>query len=264
MQKRHLDRERYFLEQSVTSEKYYMPFITKHLAITSSSRVLEVGCGEGGNLLPFTKLGCEVCGIDQSEVQIRRAKKNLNSDQKNSICLINADFLQLSPPETEQRLFDVILLHDVIEHIEIPQKAEFLQKISCWLKADGVLFVGFPPWQMPFGGHQQICQSKIVSTIPFMHLMPTSLYRSYLKICGESDGCVSELLSIKRSRTTIEFFEGLVLSNAYSVVDKVFWFINPHYEVKFGLSPRRIYSFLGRIPRIRNYFITSCFYLLKL
>ena len=49
MQERHSDRERYFDEQARTTEKYYIPYIRK-CCPELPQEVLEVGCGEGGNL----------------------------------------------------------------------------------------------------------------------------------------------------------------------------------------------------------------------
>ena len=49
MQKRHTDRESYFDEQSQTSKNYYIPYI-KEVIGHIPDKVLEVGCGEGGNL----------------------------------------------------------------------------------------------------------------------------------------------------------------------------------------------------------------------
>ena len=48
MQKRHTDRESYFDEQSQTSKNYYIPYI-KEVIGHIPDKVLEVGCGEGGN-----------------------------------------------------------------------------------------------------------------------------------------------------------------------------------------------------------------------
>ena len=39
-----------------------------------SDKVLEVGCGEGGNLLPFAKAGCRVMGVDIDAMRIEQAR----------------------------------------------------------------------------------------------------------------------------------------------------------------------------------------------
>ncbi len=74
MQERHINRGKYFEEQSFTTEKYVIPFIQTFKNIDEQTSVLEIGCGEGGNLAPFAKKGCKrVLGIDMSEKKIQNA-----------------------------------------------------------------------------------------------------------------------------------------------------------------------------------------------
>lgn len=73
MQPRHVDRRRYFHELAKTSESFYVDYVSKHKAIKDSVRILEIGCGEGGNLLPFARLGAVVVGVDISEERIEQA-----------------------------------------------------------------------------------------------------------------------------------------------------------------------------------------------
>lgn len=80
---------------------------------------------------------------------------------------------------------------------------------------------------------------------------------------GENEDCIKELLSIKETRTPIELFERLVRKNRIIVVDRQLFFINPHYEIKFGLMPRKLSAIIAGIPYLRNFFTTSCFYILK-
>lgn len=51
-----------------------MDYVKKYKTIDSVTRVLEVGCGEGGNLLPFARLGAKVVGVDLSETRIEQAR----------------------------------------------------------------------------------------------------------------------------------------------------------------------------------------------
>lgn len=126
-----------------------------------------------------------------------------------------------------------------------------------------MIFISFPAWQMPFGGHQQICKSFILSHLPFFHLLPTKLYRFILKLFNESDACVRELMSIKQTQCSIETFEKEVCNAQLTITNRTFYFINPHYETKFNLRPRLLNTHLSHIPYIRNYFTTSCFYILS-
>ena len=74
MQERHKNRKLYFDEQSYTTAKYVIPYISKFKKIDSNTKVLEIGCGEGGNLKPFVDMGCQCVGIDLNEQQIRNAE----------------------------------------------------------------------------------------------------------------------------------------------------------------------------------------------
>jgi len=262
MNSRYVDRERYFNELARTSEEYYVDYIKACKSFGPGSRVLEVGCGEGGNLLPFARMGCYVRGMDMSANKIANARKFF---AKNGVKgeFHAGDFLA-GKSSSGQDLFDIVLVHDVIEHIEPEMKGDFFRVLRSYVKDDGIVFFGFPAWQMPFGGHQQACGSRICSKIPFVHLLPAPVYGACLRMFGEERGKIEELMSIKRSRMTPELFERLAEGNGYKVLGRTLWLISPHYEVKFGLRPRKLWGWMARLPYVRNYFSTSCFYLLTL
>lgn len=257
MQNRHLDRYTYFCELAKTSQDFYLSYLGMFISITPKINVLEIGCGEGGNLLPFAQKGCSVMGIDICYNRIEEAKSFFK--KKNQLgTFICGDFLE----EMIQGHFDIILIHDVIEHINPSQKRSFILKAKLLLKTNGIIFFGFPAWQMPFGGHQQICRNKIISHIPFIHLIPTYLYKHILKACNESENCINELLNIKKDKVSIEFFESIIKGLNLGIVDRCLWFINPHYKQKFNLKPRKMPPVIEKIPYIRNFFCTSCFYVI--
>ena len=257
MQKRHIDRLQYFRELAQTRERYCLPYIKDFLDMAGPISILEVGCGDGGNLLHFAKIGYEVVGVDISANRINDAKSFFEQENANAkfIC---SDILKLNGYKS---YFDLVICHDVIEHIG--NKQEMLSRIECFLKPKGLLFIGFPAWQMPFGGHQQICHSKLLSITPFFHMLPPNLYKYILSLGGENVECINELLSIKSTKITIELFEKLVAQTSFDIVDRRLYFVNPHYEVKFGLKPRRLLKPLSEMSYIRNFFSTSCFYILK-
>lgn len=116
---------------------------------------------------------------------------------------------------------------------------------------------------MPFGGHQQIARSKIISHMPFIHLLPRILYKWILELFSEQESTVKELLTIKYTRCTIEMFRRVVKQTDYQIVNEQLYFINPHYKIKFGLTPHKLNKTIACIPFIRNVFSTSCFYLIK-
>ena len=73
MQQRHIDRYSYFNELAITSRDFYIDYLEKFVAIKRGMNILEIGCGEGGNLLPFAEKECNVTGIDRSEERISQA-----------------------------------------------------------------------------------------------------------------------------------------------------------------------------------------------
>jgi 2-polyprenyl-3-methyl-5-hydroxy-6-metoxy-1,4-benzoquinol methylase len=256
MQERHTDRSRYFEEQARTTEKYYIPYLISHIG-PPADKVLEVGCGEGGNLLPFARMGCEVTGVDFAVGRIEEAKEFFaRHGQRGEF--VAADVLTM---QTSGRRFPLIIVHDVIEHIA--DKAGFLGVLRDILSVGGRIFIAFPSWRMPFGGHQQIARGRVVSHLPFVHLLPMFLYRAFLHMMGERTDVVEELSEIKRTRCTINGFIRLVRLSGLRVVDRQLYFINPHYETKFGLRPRRLWNWLALTPFLRDYFTTTCFFIVE-
>ena len=136
-------------------------------------------------------------------------------------------------------------------------------KAASLLHTQGIIYVGFPPWQMPFGGHQQIAHDKYLSRMPFIHLLPAPLYRKILIKRGENKVAVEELMDIKECGTSIELFKKTVSSTHLKISDEIFYFINPHYETKFGLKPRKLVTAISLLPWIRNFFTTSYFCILS-
>lgn len=257
---RYTDRRRYFTELAGTSEEFLLPYIEGFKFVGEGVSVLEIGCGEGGNLLPFARRGCKVRGTDIAPGKIENASRffaemGLEGD------FACEDFLSCDLTRQRGR-YDIVILHDVIEHIEPPYKAQFIRRAAECLADDGLMMVAFPAWQMPFGGHQQICRSKVCKTLPFMHLLPMKVYLGYLRLFGENEERLREQASIKRSKMTVESFTRLVEGESLVLHDRLLWLINPHYKAKFHLPAARLVKPFSSIPYLRNFFSTSCFFIL--
>ena len=260
MQKRHLDPLQYINEQIITTQKYIVPFIQQVKQIDASLQVLEIGCGEAGNLKPFLDLGCKCTGVDFSTHKIEKGREFFSTHPfAKNIRLISEDIYKTKEFHAQ---FDIVIIRDVIEHIHDQDK--FLVLLKDLMTPNGVVFFAFPPWQNPFGGHQQICESKFLSSLPYYHLLPVPLYRTVLKMFGESEGKISGLLEIKETGISLERFERLFKKNGYIEKLRTIYFINPNYEVKFGIKPRKLTKLLREIPYLRNYISTCGYYLLGL
>jgi len=260
MQKRHLDPLQYINEQIITTQKYIVPFIQQVKQIDASLQVLEIGCGEAGNLKPFLDLGCKCTGVDFSTHKIEKGRAFFSTHPfAKNIRLISEDIYKTKEFHAQ---FDIVIIRDVIEHIHDQDK--FLVLLKDLMTPNGVVFFAFPPWQNPFGGHQQICESKFLSSLPYYHLLPVPLYRTVLKMFGESEGKIDGLLEIKETGISLERFERLFKKNGYIEKLRTIYFINPNYEVKFGIKPRKLTKLLREIPYLRNYISTCGYYLLGL
>ncbi len=255
MQERHINRERYFKEQSFTTKKYVIPYISEVIAITSETSVLEIGCGEGGNLLPFIEMGCKVAGVDILDNKIANGIEYYKDHpQKNNLELIAQDIYQIKG--YGGFVFDLIIMSDTIEHI--PDQDRFLEHVKSFLKPEGIIFFAFPPWRMPFGGHQQICHHKWLSKLPYFHILPEFLYRRTLTLFGEAEVTIQDLIDIKNTRLSIATFHKILRNRGFKIKKQDYYMINPNYEVKFGLQPKKLPGFMA-IPFLKDFYTTAVY-----
>lgn len=257
---RRANRERYFKEQDYTTEKYVVPYIEQLKQLNGDARVLEIGCGEGGNLKYFVSHGYDVVGVDLNEAQIDRAKQYLDKycNEPANLALIKEDIYNMNLKDIGK--FDLIMMRDVIEHI--PNQEKFIAFLHNFVKPDGIIYFGFPPWYMPFGGHQQGCKSILRKT-PYFHILPSFLYKGMMKVFGETDKRIYSLLETKSTGISIERFKRIVKRSNWEILDETIYFINPNYEIKFNLQPRKQNILLARIPFLRNFVSTCAYYIIK-
>lgn len=129
-----------------------------------------------------------------------------------------------------------------------------------FLKPTGVFFIGFPPWQNPFGGHQQVVGNKFLSHLPWFHLLPRGMYERILRRGGVNP---QGLLEIKDTGISLERLNKIIKREGYTILEEILFFINPNYEVKFKLKPRKLWKLLN-IPYIRNFYTTCGYYLISI
>ena len=255
----HGDRKRYFDIQVENTRKYVIPFIETTKPVVPGTRVLEIGCGEAGVLKAFTEIGCVGVGVELEEGRLVNARDWMKEElAAGKISFVSKDIYKVNVEEELNGKFDIIILKDVIEHIH--NQPKLIGWMKNLLNKDGVIFFGFPPWQMPFGGHQQVMKSKFLSKLPYFHLLPFGLYEGILKLAKEN---VPEFAEIKETRISIERFEKIVGETGYSIANKTHYLINPIYEYKFGWKPKKQTGFIKAIPWVRNFFTTCVYYLIS-
>ncbi|MBP9932952.1 MAG: methyltransferase domain-containing protein, partial [Chitinophagaceae bacterium] len=245
--------------QVENARDYVIPFIEQKLQLASGMRVLEVGCGEGGVLKPFFDLGLVTLGVDLDQPRLDLAEDFLSNEiSTGKMVFLNQNILEKSFTDQYSGHFDLIILKDVIEHIH--GQETFIPFLGTLLRPGGQIFFGFPPWYMPFGGHQQIAKGKWTSKLPWYHLLPMSWYVAILKWGGEGQHAVDSLIDVKQTGISIERFERICKQSGFRIIERQWFLINPIYRFKFGLKPRKQFYLLGLIPFFRNFWTTCAYY----
>ncbi|MEZ4910181.1 MAG: class I SAM-dependent methyltransferase [Saprospiraceae bacterium] len=257
----HKDKKRYFDIQVTVTLEEIIPFIGKYKSIDDNSRVLEVGCGEAGVLKAFLQQGCTGVGVELAESRVKDAQHFLSKEINDGKARIVNENIYDSVQSKSLGHFDIIILKDVIEHI--PDQMRFIDTLHALLKDDGVIFFAYPPWWMPFGGHQQIASSKYLRAWPWLHLAPKKLYHSILRWCNEKPATIHELMDVYATGINIETMYRILKIHHFTIIDEVFWFFNPIYKFKFGLRQRKVWPILTRIPLLRNFYTTAHYIIFK-
>lgn len=244
-------------QQYQTAKHYIIPWISLYKPISSKLRVLDVGCGEGGVLRAFGELECTGVGIDLNPNAIELARFFAKEDGfQTKLQFLHQNIYELDGGEA----FDVIIFKDSLEHI--PNQGQILAHVRRFLRSDGVVFVGFPPWLMPFGGHQQVLPVRFWAFLPYYHLLPASLYRLCLRLATKDEALIAELLELKALGLFTHRFEAMASQAGYRIIARKLWLISPIYRYKFGLRPTAQSQWLAKIPYLRDFISTAAYYLL--
>ncbi len=254
------DKATYFDIQYKNAKSSILPFIQAFYEQGIPARVLEIGSAEGGVLKAFVEQGSIGLGVELSPSRVKLAKEFQSEAIENGrLNFISKDIHAFEMEEQDK--FDLIILKDVIEHIHDQEK--FMKRVGDFLAEGGYIFFGFPAWRMPYGGHQQICVSKIASKLPYYHLLPRSMYATVLKAFGESPKMIENLLEIKDTRISTARFEKLCRKNNFVRVERTKYFVAPIYFYKFGYKTRKLWNWLGVIPWINDFFTFQSYYLVR-
>lgn len=122
--------------------------ILDHFYSREKGRILEVGCGSGGNLHMLSSYG------DVFAMELDDEAKNIANCR--NICNVKKGSLPDNIPFDEG--FDLICMLDVLEHIDNDYAA--LQSIEKKLNENGMLIITVPAYKFLWSAHDMVCHHK--------------------------------------------------------------------------------------------------------
>lgn len=107
------------------------------LAKEQNRPILELGCGTGRLLMPLSKLGLPLVGLDNSDPMLALARERVGAMAH--VGLVSADMTQFALP---QQSFGLCLIsYNTLTHLNLSQIKTTLTCIKRHLLADGVLVI---------------------------------------------------------------------------------------------------------------------------
>ncbi|MBU7581628.1 MAG: class I SAM-dependent methyltransferase [Nostoc sp. TH1S01] len=122
--------------------------LIRQLKLPKNAKILEAGCGTGGNLSMLARYG-EVAAIELDEMACQLANER-------RITTVKQGSLPDQIPFNEQ--YDLIVILDVIEHIDDDLAA--LEALSARLKPNSWLLITVPAYQFLWSYHDEINYHK--------------------------------------------------------------------------------------------------------
>jgi len=242
--------EKHYSEQIKHTENYLIPYFKNNLPNFNKFNIIEVGCAEGGGLKVLNDFGLKVTGIEISPNRVRTAK------EKNPELTIHTMDITDSSIVSKLEKYDLIILRDVIEHV--PDRISAFNVIYELLKEGGFLYITFPPKYSGFAGHQQNGRS-IMKRLPFIHILPDFLIRSFGRIVNEKPKLIEDIIKNFKDGLSIRAFEKYYSRHGLQPVVKELFLFRPVFRVRFNLNPKKV----PNIPLLREVIAFGCEYLLQ-
>jgi SAM-dependent methyltransferase len=169
-----------FFVRTLNYHTNMVPWIESVFPLAGAS-VLEIGCGAGAATIAMAQRCGHVDAFDIDQSSLNQARHRLVS-----VGARNVDFHRLDPDWAQpdrieqyrgqmQRLYDVILLPAVLEHMQLHERLSVLKTTWEHLRVDGIVVIYDTPNRLhPFDEHS--------FRLPFFHWLPDDLallYASY-------------------------------------------------------------------------------------
>ena len=117
----------------------FLPLLSAHYPADAQLRLLDVGCGNGGQLLNLARHfpNCMAVGIDISAANVEGANARRLAQDAGRVSFLCADMLSWNAAP-----FDAIVSDSVLQNI--PDGPRVLNRLAALLKPGGLLFAAMP------------------------------------------------------------------------------------------------------------------------
>jgi SAM-dependent methyltransferase len=249
------DHDRWYwqYEYDITA-RYLIPLLQKWGVPMAGVSLLDVGCGDGGNMCALIDAGlrCKGFDLDLRRVELAEHMKG------NRLCEFKTGDLASGTRPYENERFDLIFLHDVFEHLE--EKEEMLDVLGRYLIPGGQIIITFPPYYSAYGAHQQLLTSWL-GRIPFVHLIPGMCSTIFPGLKGEASIFTAEIQKLAGLKMGISCFENIVERAGLFIRARQFYLTSPNH-IRFGIRPTHA-GILGKIPIVREIAVSGVVYLIS-
>ena len=108
----------------------------------ATCRVLEVGCGDGGNLIPmaFDNPGAQFVGVDSGAVAIEAGRQEIKELGLTNVRLEHMDIMEAGP---DLGPFDYVIAHGFYSWVPEPVRVKFMALTKAMLAPQGVAYISY-------------------------------------------------------------------------------------------------------------------------
>ncbi len=247
-------KEYYWTYQNKLAELHYIPLFARWGVPMAGKKVLDVGCGDGGFTAALAEAGAFSTGVEIKDFGWEKTHANLR--------FVQQDILADDARSVLGDDYDIIILRDVIEHISLESKHQFMAALRQFTSSEGIILMTFPPFFSPFGLHQQTFLKSFLKKVPYLSWVPGSILEGLLKLLGESDKARADVKEIRDCRMTLKNYKKIVQQLNYSIDNEKYYLIRPSHELRYGWKMRE--SWMSRIPVLREIFILGSVFKLSI
>lgn len=234
-----------------------VPYLRKLSVFKPGDKVMEIGSAEAGVLAAFVEEGAvNALATDIAHNRLNMGKK-ISSFLDLPIEFKFHDILNEPVSPNWKQQADLLILRDVIEHLD--DTALALKKIKEFIKPGGYLYVTFPPYYSPFGGHQHNLKN-FWGKFPYIHFFPDVIFNKLIASGRKAD--VAEVKRLRNIRMTPKKILTAAEQNGYSLFKKDYYLLRPVFKMKFGLPAIKITP-MSALPFVKNLFTLEASYVLK-